>query len=216
MINERSRFAQENLCGSGLVAQSDVAHSSSLSKVAYLATGRFNEVMELRADPVHRLGYAVLGLFPVLLTLRCIQITLDVDLPFRSGDFRQPPMERLLPAALIGAPLPALGFLLMARASSTGVTCTDEVIEISGRLWTRNIPTSRVTGIRRGLLGGVALRWKARKGQSRPTRVSAFSAFSFSREAALFPEHNARCVDVLGNWIDQRTSPPDSRPSQYR
>ncbi|AWS44437.1 hypothetical protein [Streptosporangium sp. 'caverna'] len=172
--------------------------------------------MELRADPVYRLGYAVMGLFPILLALWCIQIALDVELPFRSADFRNPPPERLLPAALIGAPLLALGFLLVARAWSIGVTCTDEVIEISGRLWTRNIPTSRVTGIHRGFLGGVSLRWKDRKGQSRLTRVSAFSALSFSGEAALFAEHNTRCVDALENWIDQHTSPPDSRPPRYR
>ncbi|WP_433364972.1 hypothetical protein [Streptosporangium sp. CA-115845] len=166
--------------------------------------------MKLRADPIHRLSLTLMGIALIAMALEGTRIRLGIDIPFRLEDFRQAPPAGLLDCAVFGIPALLLGGLLTARAPLIGVTCTDEFIRVRGCFRTRTIPTSGVTGLRRGRLGGLELHWEDRRGWPRWTRIGAFSvSFLGGKTRDWVTPHNARCADALEKWIDQQSQHGD-------
>ena len=148
-----------------------------------------------------------MGISLITLAFEGIRIRLAIDIPFRLEDFRQASPAGLLGCAIFGIPMLTLGGLLTTRAPSLGVTCTDEFIRVRGCFRSRTIPAGKVTGLRRGLLGGLELRWEDQRGWPRWTRVGAFPVSSLAGKTHdWITPHNARCVGALEKWIDQHAS----------
>jgi hypothetical protein len=157
--------------------------------------------VKLRADPLGRLCIGVLGLGLIMLASEWVRIVLASVDPFWLDDIPRADLSHLLTAAIVGVPLAALGGVWAVRAAKFGVTCTETVVKVHGLHVTRRIPTSGVLGVRRGVLGGVYLRWEDGHGWPHSTKIGAFSVSPFARRPPVWlGQHNARCIAALEEW----------------
>ncbi|GAA0973898.1 hypothetical protein GCM10009555_029380 [Acrocarpospora macrocephala] len=171
--------------------------------------------MKLRAHPIVRGGLALSGLALMALGLLWSAVVLGAeDSALRLEHLvRASPVE-LGAVAVVSVPLLAVGVVRVARAPLFGITCTDTEVRVHKVMWTRRVPTERITEIRRTWTGKIDLRWETTEGWPRWTRVPAFSLPLTTRRVfrQWLEPYNDQCVATLRGWIEQETRTGRTNP----